>query len=660
MGIAADIAIIVVAALLGGVAAQKLRQPVILGYILAGIVVGPYTGGVTVSDTHQVELLAEIGVALMLFALGLEFSLKELRLVRGIALGGTPVQMLLTMALGYGLGRAAGWQPLPSLWFGALVSLSSTMVILKTLMNQGRMGTLSSRVMVGMLIVQDLAVVPLMIVLPQLGQGSSPWPALGLAGIKAAIFLGVMLVLGTRLLPFMLKHVARLNSPEIFMVSVTAAGLGIGYASYLIGLSFALGAFVAGMVLSESEYGGKALSDIMPLRDHFSLLFFVSVGMLIDPAYVMANFRAIAILTLAVCLGKGLIFAAIGRAMGFGNVVPLALGLTMFQIGEFSFVLARNGRAVGAIDAGLYSLILNVIILSMAVTPLVSSCTASLYAWRRRLSKSDPVNSINLPAGGLTAHVVIVGGGRLGLYLANLMQSHGITCVVIDNNYRRVETLKSQGLAVVFGDAITPAAHEAAATDKAAVLVLTIPDPHTAVEIIGAMRGQLPGLPVVARAEDIEDLRRLQGLGLEATVSPVCEAGLEMARLTLTQLALPTWEIQQVLDSMRKELYLERFESFQAGAPLPAIRHGGLLLDLSWIELAPGSPMDGKSLKELELRTRTGASVVGVVRQEAFYPNPPAEFRLTVGDRLAVMGDVAQLAACEREAQRAPWHRQVR
>ncbi|HJX31456.1 MAG TPA: cation:proton antiporter, partial [Thermodesulfobacteriota bacterium] len=253
MGIAADIAIIVVAALIGGAIAQRLKQPLILGYILAGVLVGPYTGGVTVTEIHDIERLAEIGVALLLFGLGLEFSLKELKPVKKVALIGTPIQILLTMGYGFAIGRLFGWEWLPSLWVGALISLSSTMVMLKTLMNRGLLGTLSSRVMIGMLIVQDLAVVPFMIILPQLQNPEVGLPLLGLAVLKSACFLVLIVLFGTRIIPRMLAYIAKGNSRELFLLAVTATGLGVGYATYLFGLSFAFGAFVAGMVLSESE-----------------------------------------------------------------------------------------------------------------------------------------------------------------------------------------------------------------------------------------------------------------------------------------------------------------------------------------------------------------------------------------------------------------------
>ncbi len=279
------------------------------------------------------------------------------------------------MAYGYVIGQGLGWEWLPSVWLGALVSLSSTMVILKTLMNQGLLGTLSSRVMIGMLIVQDLAVVPLMIILPQLSNPTVGLPILGLAALKAVLFLALMILLGTRLLPWVMTRIARWNSRELFLLAITAIGLGIGYATHLSGLSFALGAFVTGMVLSESDYSHQALNDIIPLRDLFGLLFFTSVGMLLDPWFLLSHWHTILLLVILVGLGKGLLFAALARLFRYGNVVPLAVGLGLFQVGEFSFVLARTGLSSGSISKEIYALVLSTAIISMMLTPFVSGLT---------------------------------------------------------------------------------------------------------------------------------------------------------------------------------------------------------------------------------------------------------------------------------------------
>ena len=296
MGIATDIILIVIVAFGLGLLLQRLGQPLILGYIAAGFILGPHTYYPFITNTNEIELLAEIGVALLLFALGLEFSFKDLRPVKKIALIGTPIQITLTIGLGIGIGALMGWDWTHSLWLGAIISLSSTMVILKTLMNQGWLGTLSSKVMIGMLIVQDLAVIPLLVILPQLNNPAMGLSALGFAALKATAFIIGMVLLGTRLLPLLMAHIARLGSRELFLLAITAIGLGVGYLTHQVGLSFAFGAFVAGMVISESDFGHQALSDIIPLRDLFGLLFFASVGMLLDPIFLLDHLEQVIIL----------------------------------------------------------------------------------------------------------------------------------------------------------------------------------------------------------------------------------------------------------------------------------------------------------------------------------------------------------------------------
>ncbi|MCL4832812.1 MAG: cation:proton antiporter [Caldilineaceae bacterium] len=645
MGIAADIAIIVVAGLIGGIIAQRLRQPLILGYILAGVIVGPYTGGVTVVEVHDIELLAEIGVALLLFALGLEFSLKELRPVARVALIGTPIQIGLTMALGYAIGQWQGMSWVHSLWLGGLIALSSTMVVLKTLSNQGRMGTLSSRVMIGMLIVQDLAVVPLMIILPQLNDPEAGLPLLGWAALRAALFLLVMVLVGTRLLPWLMRYIAAWNSRELFLLAITAIGLGVGYATYLSGLSFALGAFVAGMVLSESDYGHQALSDIIPLRDLFGLLFFVSVGMLLDPAFLLNNLVVVAVVVLVVTLGKGLIFGLLSRLFGYRNIVPLAVGLGLFQVGEFSFVLARVGVATNSIDANLYSLTLTVAIVTMLLTPLLSGFTAPLHSLRLRWFPAEPVQTVNLPKAGLHGHVVIAGGGRVGQYVAQVLQRMGLAFVIVELDFRRVEEAKRAGYSVIFGDATQQIVLEAAEVDEARLVLVTVPSVFTAQLVVDAVRLLNPPLHIVARAEGLEQMQTLHQQGVYEIVQPEFEAGLEMTRQALLHLNLPISEIHLYTDQVRQELYAPLYESHTEYTSLSQLQNVARLLAVEWFSLPEQSGLVDCTLGECHIRSRTGASVVGVMRNGTFTPNPPVSYRFQAGDWVAVMGSSEELTA---------------
>jgi CPA2 family monovalent cation:H+ antiporter-2 len=555
MGITADIIMLIVAAFFCGLLMKRLGQPLILGYILAGVLLGPYTGGLTVSNIHEVELLAEIGIALLLFGLGLEFSLKDLKPVRLVAVVGTPLQLLLTIGLGFGIGRMMGWDWHASLWLGALVSLSSTMVLLKTLMNQGWMGTLSSRVMIGMLIVQDLAVIPMMIILPQLNDPAAGLPVIGFAIVKATAFIAGMIILGTRLLPMLMAHIARIGSRELFLLAITAIGLGIGYITHLAGLSFAFGAFVAGMVLSESDFGHQALSEIIPLRDLFGLLFFTSVGMLFDLTYLFSHFRQVALVVLAVGVGKGLIFAAIARIFGYRNVIPLAVGLGLFQIGEFEFVLARVGLTTGSIGHDLYSLILTAAVLTMVMTPFVSGQTARIYALKKRWFRHETLETFNLPDEGLRGHVVVAGGGRVGFHIARVLKQLDTPFAVIELDHHRFEKAKNDGMGVVFGDAAQKFVLEAAGVREAALLILAVPGLAAAKDIIRQVRRMHPKIEIIARAPGPDYLALFEELGVAVAVLPEFEASLEMARQALLHLNVPPTEIQRYTDTARHELY---------------------------------------------------------------------------------------------------------
>jgi CPA2 family monovalent cation:H+ antiporter-2 len=653
MGLATDIIMLVVAAFLFGTLAQRLGQPPILGYVVAGVALGPHTGGLTVSNIHDIELLAEIGVALLLFALGLEFSFKKLGAVRAVALVGAPVQMLLTIGLGYGIGHLLGWGWKSSLWLGALISLSSTMVILKTLMTQGWLGTLSSKVMVGILIVQDLAVVPLMIILPQLNDPRTGALTLAFAAVKAAVFLTAMIVLGTRLLPRVLTWIVRLKSRELFLLGITAIGLGVGYATYLVGLSFAFGAFVAGMVLSESDFGHQALSDIVPVRDLFGLLFFASVGMLLEPSFLLANLATVATLVATVSLGKGIIFALVVRAFGYGNVVPLAVGLGLFQVGEFSFVLARVGLATKSIDHDTYALVLTTTIVTMLMTPIVSGQTTRLYVLRRRWFRGESLDSMNIPDEGLRDHVVIAGAGRVGSHVARVLKHIGRAFVIVELDHHRVRQFKDAGAPVVFGDASQDAVLKAAAIQHACLLLVTIPDAVVGRSVVQNAKVLNPRLHTVARASSPDQLHAFAELGVFEVVQPEYEAGLEMTRQALLHLRISPSDIQRYTDLVRQELYAP----FEAPRPdhrtLRLFRHAEQQFDLEWVTLEPSCELAGISIGEGQIRTTTGASVVGVIRQERLTPNPEATFRFLADDLVAIIGADDAREAFKKLAQAA-------
>ena len=651
MGIAADIILLVLTSFVCGLVMQRLKQPLILGYIFAGIIMGPHTAGFTINDIKEVELLAEIGVALLLFALGLEFSYKDLLPVKLIAFLGTPLQIVLTMILGFGIGRMLGWDAPTSVWFGAMISLSSTMVLLKTLMNQGFMGTLSSKVMIGMLIVQDLAVVPMLILLPLLKDIHQPsaWvPALALALGKAALFLAGMYFVGAKVLPVLLKRIVALGSRELFLLAVIAIGLGIGYATYKIGLSFAFGAFIAGMVLTESDYGHQALSDVIPLRDIFGLLFFATVGMLLDPKFLFEHLGGVLLLVFLVTVGKASIFALIARLFHYGNVIPIAVGLGLFQVGEFTFVLAGVGVKSGAISGDLYNLVLTTAVVTMLITPLLSGQTSRIYAFKKRHTKREPLQTINFENHEMKDHVVIAGGGRVGMRMARIFAGLNIPFVIVEQDQRLVELAKQAGFNIIFGDAGQEVVLEAAGADRAVMVVVTIPGIVVAQTIVQQLRRKRPDLMVVARISDLEFLPVFEKLGVRNLVYPEFEAGLEMTRRALFGLGFPAHEVHQYIEPLRQEFLKQgdqNADMISQYRTLAQLRTAEQSFDLQWFELPRDCALAGQTLEQAQIRRRAGVSVVGVLRAGKLESNPGPNFRLAARDMVAVIGSTQDRAA---------------
>lgn len=644
MDLIGDLTLVFLAALAGGYLAQRLGQPLIVGYILAGVVIGPFTGGPTVGNVHDIEQLAELGVALLLFSLGLELSFRELAPVRTVALAGGALQIILTIALGLGLGLAFGWAWRPALWFGALISLSSTMVALKTIQAQGRLGTLSSRVMLGILVVQDLAVVPLMIVLPELSDPAGGLAKVGMAAARATLLLGVIVLFSTRVVPRLMSIVARWNSRELFFLSTTTLAIGIGYVAWRFGLSMALGAFVAGLVINESEYTHQALSDIVPLRDLFGMLFFVSVGMLLDPALLWQQLGVLAIVVVAIVVGKAAILALIVRAFGYWNIVPIAVGLTLFQVGEFAFVLARVGRSSGAISADVYSVTMNAAIVTMALTPLMSGLVPVVYErfWPRR--SRETLEAANIPAGGLRAHIVIAGAGRVGRGIADALAHLELPFVLVDSDDRRVQQTRASGLPVIYGDASQPVVLEAAGILTARAMLITVPAFPDVRTIVRVGRQLRPELPMIARADGPDAVVALYALGIQEVASPEVEAAIEMTQQALMYFNVPAHDVLRVASAIRRERYERARGGAESGlAMMSQIGDMARQLDFTWIGLPADSPFDGRTLEELRIRTTTGASVVGIIRDGALVANPAGAARLERGDLVAVLGTRDQI-----------------
>ncbi|MFZ9859253.1 MAG: cation:proton antiporter [Roseiflexaceae bacterium] len=648
MGIAADIALILVVALIGGIIAQRLGQPLIIGYITAGILVGPYTAGPTVTEIHDIEVLAEIGVALLLFALGLEFNFQKLAKVKWIAFIGTPIQIGLSMLVGWWVASLLGWNNTAALWAGGIMALSSTMVILKTLSAQGELGSLASRIMISMLIIQDLAVVPLMLILPELNQLESGMTNLLWAAVRATIFLVTMIVVGTRVMPYLLRRISQWGSRELFLVAITAIGLGIGYGTYLVGLSFAFGAFVAGMVLSDSEYSHQALSDIVPLRDIFSMIFFVSVGMLLNPLFLWQNAVTILIFVLIVIVSKGLIFGVLTRLFGYRGDVPLTVALGLFQIGEFAFVLARVALDKQMLTSDQYNLVLATALVTMMLTPTMMRLREPLNAWiQRQWPKPPPQVTVELLDGALDNHAIIVGYGRVGQYTAQLLQRLNLPFVVVESDQYRLDELNAQKIPVIYGDGASAEVLHAAGIQHARLVLIAVGSAFDVESIARRARELAPDVHIVARAAKMTQIEVLRELGIYEVVQPEFEAGLEMMRQTLLHFDVAADRIEQLSDEVRSAAYVPISSPHVQTSLLSSMAQTRIGLALHWYTMSAETPIVNVSLEQSRIREQSGVLVIAVIKNGDVQLTPSAQTVLEVGDIVAVCGTPAQRQAFE-------------
>jgi CPA2 family monovalent cation:H+ antiporter-2 len=527
-------------ALVLGLIAERLRLPALVGYLVAGVLIGPATPGF-VADVGIAAQLAEIGVMLLMFGVGLHFSLGDLLSVRRLAVPGAIVQMAVATALGAGLAAWWGWAWGSALVFGLCLSVASTVVLLKALEAQGALETSNGRIAVGWLVVEDLAMVLVLVLLPPLAgllggtapeaqAAGSPWGAIGRTLLEVAAFVAVMLVAGRRAVPWLLWQVSRTGSRELFTLAVVACAIGIAFASAkLFSVSFALGAFFAGMVMRESEFSARAAEESLPLRDAFSVLFFVSVGMLFDPAVLLERpLQVIAVVGIVV-VGKSLAAAALVVAFRYPLRTALTVSGSLAQIGEFSFILAGLGAALGLMPPEGMSLVVAGALISIAINPLVMASAEPLAraltaraSWARAMdARRDP--SAALPAGTgsevLSGQVVVVGYGRVGRQIAQTLLDDGLPVVVIDMSRERIEALRVAGIAAVSGDAADPEVLVQAHVASAAMLVVAIPDTVGLERMVEVARRLNPGIEVVVRSHGEAESRLMREAGLGTVFS---------------------------------------------------------------------------------------------------------------------------------------------
>lgn len=639
-----DLTIAMVAAMLGGIVAGRLKLPPIIGYMMAGIMVGPYTPGVT-GDTGRIQLLAEIGVVLLMFGVGVEFSLDQLRRVQRVALTGGLGQVVLTILIGIGVGTLLGWPWGWRLFFGCIMAISSTTVLLKLLMDRGELGSMHGQITIGVSLVQDLTTVLMMVLLPALavGQaGSNPLMEVGWALGRAVVFFALMLFLGGRLFPWLLTRIAQRGSRELFLLATLVLSLGTAFlATQGFGLSLAIGAFVAGLVVSESEVHYRILGEILPLRDAFAILFFVSVGMLIDPIFLWDNVTIVLLVATVIVGGKFLATALVLWPFTYSRRTILLSAAGLAQIGEFSFILAEQGLRLGVLDSYLYGMTLSGALLSILATPFLLRGVDPLTERFNRWFPSRSLRPSNEPPevpGGLRDHVVICGYGRVAQHLVEAMQELDQPFVVIEQTWMRVQQARERGALVIFGDASNPAILQGAQLDTARVVAVTVPDPATQHLILQNARDLCPHVPIIARAQRVEDLPQMYKSGANDVILPTFEGGLEVLRQTLLRLGVTFEATQSYIDTVHAERYAPWQQDADDTQLLRALHNAAGSLSMQWYQLASNSRYRDQSIGHLNIRRQTGASIVAIVQGTEMLVNPDATTLLRAGDRLAMLG----------------------
>jgi CPA2 family monovalent cation:H+ antiporter-2 len=569
-GLIVTIAAALVIAFIGGLIATRLKLPAIVGYLIAGVAVGPFTPGF-VANAEIAHELAEIGVILLMFGVGIHFSLRDLLAVRAIAIPGAVGQIAVATALGTGVTMLWGWSLGSGLVLGLAISVASTVVLLRALTERGMLDSVHGHVAVGWLIVEDLFTVLALVLLPALapalggtgGGGEHPLLAIALVLGKVAILAILMLFVGARLIPWLLVQVTYTGSRELFTLAVLAIAMGIAVlAAIVFGASLALGAFLAGLVVGESDLSHQAASDALPLRDAFAVLFFVSVGMLFDPALLVSEPVKIAAILAIVLFGKGLTALAIVATFG----QPLRTGLTvaagLAQVGEFSFILAELGTGLGLLPAEGRSLILAAAIVSITLNPLVFAAVDPIEDWVRRhprvariLERQKGPLSQPLPRAhdeGRRAHAIICGYGEVGKLIAHALDRRDFTYAVIDQNRREIEELRGRGISALYGDAGNPLFLEHADITNARILIIALADAPVTRHIVKEARRMNPRLAIVARAQSEGEHAYLLEHDVNDVVLAEREVAAEMARYALYRFGISGAELQSIVQGLRQ------------------------------------------------------------------------------------------------------------
>ncbi|MFA5241923.1 MAG: monovalent cation:proton antiporter-2 (CPA2) family protein [Sulfuricella sp.] len=626
---------------------RSLRLPPLLAYLLVGMVAGPHALG-WISDTEETRYLAEFGVVFLMFSIGLEFSLPQLKAMRGVVfgLGGAQVMVTLGLVVAAAMLLGLSWQAGVAL--GGVLALSSTAIVSKMMAERLELQSRHGRLVIGVLLFQDLAVVPLMILIPALAaSGGDLTEAVGAAFLKALALLIGLLYFGQRLMRRWFHWVARRKSPELFMLNVLLVTLGLAYLTGLAGLSLALGAFLAGMLISETEYRYQVEADIQPFRDVLLGLFFVTVGMLLDMTVVAVNLGWVVLSLLILVVGKGAIVTLLSRLFGHDTSVSLRTGLFLAQAGEFGFVLMALANGGGLVPPQVAQIILAAMLLSMVVAPFLLQHSAAIVT---RLCRNDwnyralELHEIVVKSAGKEGHVIVCGYGRSGQNLSRFLELEEIPFFALDLDPQRVRAAAAAGENVVYGDASRREVLMAAGLQRARAVVISYADTASALKVLHQVHELRPDLPVVVRTLDDSDLERLQQAGAAEVVPEVLEGSLMLASHALMLLGVPLSHVLRRIREVREQRYGLFRGVFRSDAEGSLEEHEQPRL--SSVSLGDHAVSIGKTLAELGLGSLL-VEVTAIRRRGIRGVEPSPEMKLMAGDVVVLLGGAENLALAE-------------
>jgi monovalent cation:H+ antiporter-2, CPA2 family len=627
----------------------RLHLPAIVGLLLTGVIVGPYGLGL-VHDIEVVESLAEVGIILLLFTIGIEFSLHTLlSLKRIVGIAGT-VQVGLSMAATYAAARLLGRSSGEAVLWGFLVALSSTAIVLKLLGERGETDSPHGRIAVGVLILQDLSVVPMMFLLPLLaGTAAGSKASLGWVIAKAMLTVAVILVSARMVIPPLLHQVVRTRSHELFVLSIVVICFGTAWLTSLAGLSLALGAFVAGILISESDYGQQALADVLPLRDLFSSLFFVSVGMLLNMGFALHHVVTIVLIVIGILLGKFITGAAATLALGYPLRTAVLTGLALAQIGEFSFVLARAGSVSGLIGEEMYQVFVASAVITMLAAPFLLRMAPVVAASAAQLPLAQWLAGRPQPDGELRRkplkdHVVIAGFGVNGRNVARSLAAADIPYLVLEMNPETVRAERGKGTPIAYGDAAHEAVLRHAHIEAARVVVVAISDAAATRRVVELARRLNPGVYVIARTRYSQEVGPLSALGANEAIPEEFETSIEIFARVLRRYLVPREDIERQIAAIREDGY-EMLRQLRPPAILfPEIQRHLADLEVETFRIATQAPAVGRTLAELRLREQVGVTVLAIQRDGVTLTNPWGGTSLQAGDLVITLGKPTQFA----------------